>query len=453
MDYKKYFKGKKVTVMGLGLLGRGLKDTIFLAECGADIVVTDLRDKKELKTSLDVLKKFKKIKYTLGKHSIEDFENKDFILKAAGVPLDSEFIVHAKKKGIPVEMDASLFARLAPGVNLIGVTGTRGKTTTSYLIYEILKKAFKNKKQKVYLAGNIRDTATLPLLKKVKKSDIVVLELDSWQLQGFGDAKISPHIAVFTNLLDDHLNYYKGDIEKYLNDKAQIFLHQKQNDFLFASPKVAHLITLKYFGELFNDPILSDEKDLPENLSLKILGIHNRQNAAFALKVARVFKIPDNLSFEVIKNFKGVEGRLQFVKEVRGVKIYNDNNSTTPDATIAALRACSLELVACSLKKIVLISGGSDKGLNLDNLIDEINRDCKTLILLPGSGSLKLKTLNSKLKTSLVEVKNLKEAVKKGLENCESGDVLLFSPAFASFGMFKNEYDRNDQFMKEVLSL
>ena len=194
--------------MGLGLLGRGLGDAVFLAECGADLTVTDLRDAKMLAPSLAKLKKYKNIKYTLGQHKLEDFRNHpkasgdargpDFILKAAGVPLESPYIAEARKHGIPIEMDASLFAKLMPkGVTIVGVTGTRGKSTTTALIYEILNAGFKiydlgfknrNIKDKglrikdslaVFRGGNLVPEATLPLLKEVKSGDIVVLELDS----------------------------------------------------------------------------------------------------------------------------------------------------------------------------------------------------------------------------------------------------------------------------------
>src|SRR3989344_99253 len=208
-NYKDYFKSKKITIIGLGLLGRGINDAIFLAECGTKLTITDLRGPEMLAISIKKLKKFKNISYTLGHHDLKDFEDRDLILKAASVPIDSIYIRHAREKGIPIEMDASLFVRLlspersdggqvlfSPNVTVVGVTGTRGKTTTSSMIFEILKKYYRGKRKKVYLAGNIQDTATLPLVKKVKRGDIVVLELDSWQLQGFGDSKISPHIAV-----------------------------------------------------------------------------------------------------------------------------------------------------------------------------------------------------------------------------------------------------------------
>ena len=447
MDYKTYFKGKKITIMGLGLLGRGLGDAIFLAECGAELTITDLRDRKTLKPSLDQLKNFKGIKYTLGKHDLKDFEFKDFILKAAGVPLDSEFIIHARKNKIPIEMDASLFTKIAEGVITIGVTGTRGKTTVTSLIFKILSEAFKKTSHKasptnrrVFLAGNIRNTATLPLIKKVKKGDIVVLELDSWQLQGFGDSKVSPHISVFTNLMEDHLNYYKGSIEKYLEDKAQIFLNQKQNDYLICGEVVAHLITAKYHDKLNNLLLTASGREIPSDWKLPLIGEHNKENIALALKVARIMKISDVITKKAVLSFKSIEGRLQKIKVYKGVTIWNDNNSTTPDATIAALSSLPQN------KKIILIAGGADKNINTSKLLEEIKKTCKKVILLPGTGT-------DKFSVEGIYVKNLKDAVKQALKFAEKGDVILFSPAFASFGLFKNEYDRNDQFVKIIKNL
>ena len=173
-NYKQQFKGKKITVMGLGILGRGLGYTKFLAECGADLIVTDLKSKEQLASSLDALAKFKNIKFTIGKHKLEDFRNRDIIMKMAGVPLDSIYIEEAQKTGANIEMDVSLFIKSAPKTIVVGVTGTRGKSMTTMLIYEILKANEKFLKKKVYLGGNIRGVATLPLLKKVKAGDILV---------------------------------------------------------------------------------------------------------------------------------------------------------------------------------------------------------------------------------------------------------------------------------------
>src|SRR3989338_3058963 len=158
--WSKYFKGKKVTIMGLGLLGRGVGDAIFLAKNGAKLTITDLKTVAELKPSLAKLKKYKNVKYVLGRHRVEDFTKADIVLKAAGVPLDSPYVLAAMEAGTRVEMDESLFVKLAPKIKIIGVTGTRGKSTTSVLIYEILRAAA----VRVHLGGNIRGSAALPLL-------------------------------------------------------------------------------------------------------------------------------------------------------------------------------------------------------------------------------------------------------------------------------------------------
>jgi UDP-N-acetylmuramoylalanine--D-glutamate ligase len=168
------FKDKKITIMGLGILGRGLGYSKFLAENGADLIVTDLKTKEQLKTSLNVLKKFKNIKFVLGEHRLEDFRNRDLIIKMASVPADSIYINEAKKNNIPVEMDVSLFAKCMPEVTIVGITGTRGKSMTTALVYEFLKQNESFLKRKVFIGGNVRGVATLPLLKKVKAGDILV---------------------------------------------------------------------------------------------------------------------------------------------------------------------------------------------------------------------------------------------------------------------------------------
>jgi len=486
--------------MGLGLLGRGVGDAAFLAKCGANVLVTDLKSKKELAPSLKKLKKYKNIKYVLGGHRLADFRNCDFTLKAAGVPLDSPYIAEAKKHGIPIEMDASLFFKLMPkGVIFIGVTGTRGKTTTAYLIYEILKRLnLKDRKGSTFLAGNIKNTATLPLLEKVKAGDFIVAELDSWQLQGFGDSKVSPHIAVFTTFLDDHLVYYHGDRQMYFEAKAAIFRYQKSDDVLIVGEQVT--AAARHLGvELPSGARVARAEDLPAGWKLKIPGEHNRYNAACALAVARALEIPDEISRKAMEDFKGVPGRLEYLKTVRGVRIYNDNNATTPDATIAALRALSSKSQApnhkqiqnpkalnanrstlnTGAKRIILIMGGTDKGLDMSKLVAEIPKHCKAVILLKETGTDKLLTEFPHLKSPLIKgvpesaragvvssakeaphsdarrdvvvQETLKECVDEAMKIAEKGDIVLFSPAFASFGRwFKNEYDRGEQFVKIV---
>lgn len=462
MNYKQQFKGKKITVMGLGILGRGLGYTKFLAECGADLIVTDLKSKRQLATSIKALKKFSKIKFVLSKHRLEDFKNRDMIIKAAGVPLDSIYIKEAKKNGIPVEMDVSLFAKCAPKVMIIGVTGTRGKSMTTALIYEILKANEKFLKHSVYIGGNVRGVATLPLLKKVRQGDILICELDSWQLQGFGDAKLSPHISVFTSFMPDHMNYYSNSMKKYFTDKANIFKYQKKDNILIIRLDMKKFINKK---DVKGKLIVVNSKNV-ERYKFSVPGKFQKENLACAVEIAKQFNIGDSKIAQAIKNFKGLEGRLQYIKTVKGVKIYNDNNATTPEATMAGIEALSFPypfpypkgmgfshtLGIWETKKIILICGGADKKLPLDDFVKVVNKYCKAVIMIGGTGTENL-IKNYKLKIMNKKVKDLKEAMKTALGLASCGDIILFSPAFASFGMFQNEYERGDLFMKIVVKL
>ena len=461
--------------MGLGLLGRGLGDAVFLAEHGAELIVTDLRDEKTLAPSREKIEGYKNIRYTLGEHKFEDFRNRDFILKAAGIPLDSSYIAEAQRNGIPIEMDASLFAKLAPkGVVLVGVTGTRGKSTTTALIYEILSAAMEHgtwniehKNRKVYRGGNLVAEATLPLIEKVKAGDIVVLELDSWQLQGFHDAKLSPQVSVFTTFLDDHLIYYKGNTDRYFEDKVGIFKYQKPGNLLVVGERVAPLVA-KSGVPIQSDVVVAAKEDVPKSWNIPIPGEHNLENISCALQVAAHFKVPLEAVKNAIENFKAVPGRLEFLREVWGVKIYNDNNATTPDATIAALRALhpkseilnskqipnsrqSQNLKISKSKNIILIMGGTDKGLDMSKLISSIPEYCKAVVLLNETGTDKL-IFNYQF--PIFKKDTLKECVDEAMKLAKKGDTVLFSPAFASFGKwFKNEYDRGAQFVNEVNQL
>jgi UDP-N-acetylmuramoylalanine--D-glutamate ligase len=436
VDYKQYFKGKRVTVVGLGLLGKRLGDIAFLSECGAKVLVTDTKSAKDLAPSIKKLAKYKNIKYVLGKHRMEDFEHCDMVLKGQGVALDSPYIAHARKHGIPVEMDESLFAKLAPKVKIIGVTGTRGKSTTTVLIYEILKASG----MRVHLGGNIKGTAALPLLKEVRDGDTVVFELSSWQLQGFGDAKISPQISVFTNFMPDHMNYYgstalttRQALQRYFADKAYIYKFQKTGDMLVLGP-----IMKPKVKSVKSKVIVARTNIIPKSWKIPLKGKHNLENIACAVEVAKVMGVKEAIIKKTVENFKAVSGRMELVKTVKGVEIYNDTNSCTPEATSVALQTLR--------KNIVLIVGGTDKNLALKNLEQDIKKYAKEVVMLPGNGT-------DRLKAKGYKAKDLKDAVKEAYSLAKAGDTILFSPAFTSFGMFNNEYDRGDKFMKIIKTL
>lgn len=431
-----YFKDKKITLMGLGLLGRGIGDARFLAESGAILTVTDLKTSEELKTSINALEDYPDITFVLGRHRVEDFVNADLVIKGAGVPRDNEYISAAREAGVSVKMSTSLFAELSPAT-IIGVTGTRGKSTTTHLVYDILRKAGKN----VFCGGNVRGVSTLSHLPESTPDEIAVLELDSWQLQGFGEAHISPHIAGFTTFMRDHMNYYKNDEKQYLEDKANIFLYQTDNDYLVLGPQVKDLISDTY-GEKIQSQIYCVEPTDVSNPSL--LGEHNRANVAVAKQIALLCGIKEGVINRAIEDFDGVPGRLQKVGEIHGVTIYNDTTATTPDATIAAIKALGEK------QNIVLIMGGADKGLDMSPLIDEIGNTCKWVVLLAGTGTDRVRGDLEKMNIGVRDVANMNEAVRDAFQLADKGDVVLLSPGFASFGLFKNEFDRGDQFMDAV---
>ena len=428
---KDFFAGKRVTLMGLGLLGRGVGDAAFLAELGAHLLVTDRKTEAELAASLTQLSGFANIHYALGEHRVADFQDTDMVIKAAGVPLASPYIKAARDAGVPVYMSTALFAKFARqiGTIIVGITGTRGKSTVTHLIHHALTRAGR----RAHLGGNVRGLSTLALLPEVRAGDIAVLELDSWQLQGFGDQRMSPEVAVFTNLLMDHLNYYP-DMDAYFADKANIFNYQKADDTLVVGAQVLDRVSK---ARPPASPVVPEP--IPADWQLQIKGAHNRENASLAAAALRALGLSEQQVHDGLASFQPVEGRLQFVYERRGVKIYNDNNATTPDATVAALRAFAGE-------RVVLITGGSDKGIPLDALAEEINKRASAAILLPGTGT---DRLAPQLK-SPVKAKDMAEAVRTAFSNARAGDVLLLSPGFASFGLFTNEYERNDAFLQAL---
>lgn len=440
------FRGKKITVMGLGLLGRGVGDARFLAEQGAELIITDLKTKEELLPSLEVLKEFSGITYVLGEHRLEDFRDRDFILKAASVPFDSPYIAEAEKNGVPVEMSASLFSKLTPAA-IIGITGTRGKSTTTHLVYEILAAAFQRSTKRVLIGGNVRGLATLPLVREAKEGDVAVLELDSWQLQGFGAIRRSPHIAVFTTFYPDHQNYYRHDMDRYLDDKANIFKYQTAEDVLILGPQAAPIIQTKYPD--IRSKIIAGPQ-LPPDWKIQLLGAHNRDNAALAREAALQCGLADDRIRPIVESYRGVSGRLERIHEIHGITFYNDTTATTPDAARAALAALG------SQRRIILIMGGSDKELDMRGFMEAIPSACKRAIILPGTGTEKNKEAIEALAGEGVVLKaaaSMDEAVRSAYEDAFAGDVVLLSPGFASFGLFKNEFDRGDQFVQAVESL
>lgn len=425
--------------MGLGLLGGGVGVAKLFAEIGAQVTVTDLKKEKELTPSLKKLRGLG-IKLILGQHREKDFQKADLVIRNPAVPRESQWLQIARRKGIPVVMDTSLFAKFCDRP-LIGVTGTRGKTTTATLIYELLKGSGKN----ALFGGNVKGIATLPLLKKIQPNTLVVLELSSWQLQGFDEEKISPYIGVVTNIYPDHLNRYPTMTE-YIKDKKIIFKYQTKNDFLVLNRE--NNKTKEMASEAKAKVVWFRADDFPREWPLALPGKHNRANAAAAYRVGEIVKLYPQWMKSVFATFRGVAFRLEAVGEVKGVKYINDSTSTIPEATIAALETID--------EPIILLAGGASKNLDFAALAKKIAVKTKAVVLLEGSATVKLASSINRTGVSgkiIGRFGDLKKAVLTAQKAAQRGDVVLLSPGCASFGMFKNEYHRGEEFNQIVKNL
>lgn len=432
-EFKKKYQNKKVLILGLGLQGRGVGDARFFSEIGAQVTVTDLKNKKELASSLKKLQDLK-IKSVLGQHRHQDILNSDLIIRNASVPWHSSYLELARRKNIPIEMDSSLFAQYCPWP-MIGITGTRGKTTTATLIYELLKGAGKN----AFLGGNVYGKATLPLLKKIddQQKGWVVLELSSWQLQAWRQAQISPQISVITNLYPDHLNFYQS-MADYIEDKKVILQFQKKKDYSVLNQDDEKIKTLA--KETKAKVVYFSKDGFPKDWFLKLPGEHNLSNASAAFRVGKLVGLYPDWMQPVFATFKGVEFRLETIGTIDGVKYINDATSTMPEATISAIKTLK--------RPIILIAGGASKNLSMKNLAQAIIKKVKAVILLEGEGSKELEKEIEKLKSKIMTNKSnqLKKAIFAAKKISQPSDTILFSPGCASFGMFTNEFERAREF-------
>ncbi len=459
---EKFFEGKKVVIMGLGLHGGGSSCAKFFCGQGADVIVTDLKSEKQLQKSLEKLKGLD-IKYSLSGHKEEDFKKADLIVKNPDVPNDSPFLEIARKNNIPIKTDVGIFFDLADSA-IIGVTGTKGKSTVSALIYNLLKARFPD----AVLAGNI-GVSPLEILPEIGSGSKVVLELSSFELEGL---EKSPHVAVITNIVPDHLNRYKS-MSEYIDTKKIIFKYQKPEDVLILNyddavlrkiskdansqvyffsnkltPETAEVELVSYVK---NSEIFMNEENRPviKTGELHIFGEHNVSNVLAAVTAAAIFKIPRKNIEKVLKSFFGAPHRQEFVLEKKGVEYFNDTAATMPFAAIVALKTFSTRFPKAN---IVLIAGGQDKNLEYEDFARVISDKIKNLVLLPGTASEKIKKYLAK-NVKICAVGSMEKAVNAACRLSHEGDKVLLSPGAASFNLFKNEYDRGDQFKKFVKKL
>lgn len=460
MDFKK----KNVLIMGLGLHGGGVAVAQWFIKKGADVIITDIKSRKNLRHSIKKLAGLP-VTYVLGRHREADFKWAEFVIQNPGVQRESKYLEIARANGAEVYNEAGLFFELIEPKNIIGITGTRGKSTTTALTYELLKKKF----PKAQFGGNIRTKAMFDIIGPANKN-YSVLELSSWHLEGLERVKKSPYIAIFLNIMPDHLNRYK-DINEYADAKKNIFRYQGQDDYSIfnrdnkftfkiakTTPSKRYWISLSEFpGEngsfIQNNWIIfrenGKEKKVINIKELVLPGEHNLYNVLAAVTAAMILGVNMSDIREVLKKFKGLNDRLEFIDEERGVKYYNDTTGTTPDAAIAALKTLGKN------KNIVLIAGGSDKNLEFKKLAKEIKKYCKKVVLLKGEATEKIKKELKAIgyKSFSLEFDSMDDALRESCRSSEAGDIVLLSPAAASFGIFANEFERGERFKEAVKKL
>ena len=455
-EFNNFLDGKQVAIIGMGVSNIPLLDYFYDKNAKVTVFSTNA-------LSDEIMAKINKYRYEveLGEDNLSRLKGFDIIFRSpSALPTKHEF-QSAVKKGAILTSEIEMVLKLAP-CKMIGVTGTEGKTTTTSLIYEICKKAGYN----CFLGGNI-GKPIFTKINQMKPEDIVILELSSFQLMGM---TVSPNIAVVTNIFPDHLNVHKS-YEEYQDAKKSIFRNQTEEGIVILNKD--NEITEKFADEVKGKTIFFSstkklkngyvydredgfikkctdgkcEKILNKN-DIKLRGIHNYENICAALAATETVASKE-AQIEAVKNFKGVEHRLEFVREIDGIKYYNDSIGTSPASTIAGLNAFD--------ENIILLAGGSDKGLDYKEIGEVIARKVGTLILTgPTAQKIEEATkqaLSEEKNIEIIHTNNLEESVKVAKEKAKEGDIVLLSPASASFDAFKNFEERGNYFKTLVNNL
>ena len=459
-EFEKYMEGKKVAIIGLGVSNIPLLDYFYQTK--SEISVFDNRNQEQLEK--EVIEKIEKynIHAYLGKDNLQYLKGFDIIFRSpSAMPFIPE-IEEEIKRGAIVTSEIEMVLQLSPS-KVIGVTGSDGKTTTTSLIYHIMKKGGYN----CFLGGNI-GTPLFTEIKNMKPEDVVVLELSSFQLI---DMNISPMVSVITNVSPNHLNIHRS-YEEYIEAKKKIF--QSQNEQGTVVLNYDNAITRSFAKEVKGKTIFFSSKEKLDNgyiydredemikyceegvrrhiiakKDILLKGIHNYENICAALAATSSF-VDFDLQVEAIKEFSGVEHRLELVREINGAKWYNDSIGTSPTRTIAGLYAYD--------ENIILIAGGYDKHLDYEPIGKPIVEKVGTLILLgataPKIEAATRKALNQAGKVMPIYIcDTLEQAVNLARDKAKKGDVVLFSPASASFDLFKNFMERGEKFKELVNQL
>ena len=454
---KEFFNDKTVLIMGLGKFGGGVDSAIFAAKNAQHVIVTDLADEKTLADPLTKLNEYTNIEYRLDGHHKKDFISADIIIENPAIdPANNKYLQIARENNKTITSQIEIFFQLC-SAKIIGITGANGKSTTASLTAALLEAGIDQEDtaySNVYLSGNIGNRPLLEELANIQPSDLIVLELSSFQLQQLQRIQAAPNVSVITNLTENHLDRH-GTFEEYCNAKENIFKYQKldKDHPAISIFNAADPITSKWYDRYKIQPgrkcFAYRAEDVPKDFvnSFPLAGKANISNLAAALTVAHHFGVNDERLGRAIANFKPLPNRLEQVAEIAGVRWYDDSISTTPQSTIAALDAFA--------EPKILIAGGYDKNLPFDELGLTIAKKAKAVVLI-GNTAEKIADTIQPIPDSSVYIRfadSMKEAVDLAAEIAISGDVVLLSPACASYDMFENYRHRAEVFCQQVNSL
>ena len=448
---------KKVVVVGTGV--SGMVAVKLLSETSADITLYDGNDKADRDEILKKIPDDCDLRLIIGEMPDEVVKETDLLVISPGVPIDSDIVKLFEKENVPVWGEIELAYNFEKGT-VFAITGTNGKTTTTTLVGEIMKK-YNNQ---TFVVGNIGNSYTSEVLKTTKDS-YTVAEISSFQLETIRE--FAPKGSAILNITPDHLNRHYT-MENYAAVKESITKNQwkvREDDYcvLNYDDKV-----LREFGKTIKNPVYFSRKEKPskgayldgriiryfdgkndyEVMSvddMHLFGNHNYENVMAAIAMTIEAGVPLNIIINVIKDFMGVEHRIEYVRDKNGVRYYNDSKGTNPDSSIKALEAMS--------RPTILIAGGYDKHSEFDEFIEAFDNKVKLMVLLGQTADKIEETAVRHGFTNIIKTDSLEKAVKICAENAVSGDVVLLSPACASWGMFKNYEERGKLFKEYVNSL
>lgn len=437
-------KGKIVVVMGLGKFGGGTDSAAFAAKHAKHVIVTDLTEPEKLQKSIDTLSEFPNISFTLGRHEQDDFASCDTVIINPAVPYDNKFIKAAAENGACITSQIELFFQLCPA-RIIGITGSNGKSTTTALTYHLLDnnppkmRTYKN----VHLAGNIGNKPLLQILDEIDPDDVVVLELSSFQLEQLDRIKRSPNISLLVNITPNHLDRH-GTMENYTAAKEIIFKYQTDGDTAIFNAEDENAV--KMFDRISQYSQASCNSYSIDDMPLRwievtpLAGRANLSNLAAAAKIAKLLGMGNKSIKKAIETFKSLPHRLECVSRIDGIRWYNDSIATTPESTIVALESFEQDKI--------LIAGGYDKGIGFEKLGEKINSLAENIkgVILIGQTAQKITACIDTEKVAVTFADTIEDAVNHARSIAKSGDVVLLSPACASYDMFDNFQQRGEMF-------